>query len=80
MEDGAFIVEKGSICSPIQKNSKRTPELLKKAVIRDNVLQEDVVCPSPSSAGWIVLNQSNNGWKEWKNSDGKPIGIYRTTI
>ena len=37
---------------------------------------------SPSFAGAIVMNQSNNGWDDWKDKDGKPVDIYRkrTTI
>lgn len=32
---------------------------------------------SPSFAGSIVMNQSNNGWTDWKNENGQPIDIYR---
>ena len=32
---------------------------------------------SPSFAGSIVMNQSNNGWTDWKNKDGNPEDIYR---
>ena len=32
---------------------------------------------SPSFAGAVVMNQSNNGWTDWKNSDGQPVDIYR---
>ena len=32
---------------------------------------------SPSFAGAIVMNQSNNGWDDWKDKDGKPVDIYR---
>lgn len=32
---------------------------------------------SPSHAGTVVMNQSNNGWTDWKNSEGQPIDIYR---
>ena len=32
---------------------------------------------SPSFAGSIVMNQSNNGWTDWKNKDGNPVDIYR---
>lgn len=32
---------------------------------------------SPSCAGSVVLNQACDGWTEWKNSDGKPIDVYR---
>ena len=33
---------------------------------------------SPSFAGTVVMNQSNNGWADWYNKDGKPVDIYRT--
>ena len=32
---------------------------------------------SPSFAGTIVMNKSNNGWTDWKNSTGDPVDIYR---
>lgn len=32
---------------------------------------------SPSHAGAIVMNQSNNGWTDWKNDKNLPIDIYR---
>ena len=32
---------------------------------------------SPSFAGAIVMNQSNNGWEDWKDKDGNPVDIYR---
>ena len=32
---------------------------------------------SPSCAGSVVLNQSCDGWIEWKNAAGKTIDIYR---
>ena len=34
------------------------------------------VC-SPSFAGEIVMNQSNNGWTDWRTEDGCSIDIYR---
>lgn len=33
---------------------------------------------SPSHAGAVVMNQSNDGWADWHNKDGRPIDIYRT--
>lgn len=33
---------------------------------------------SPSHAGAVVMNQSNDGWTDWYNKDGQPIDIYRT--
>ena len=32
---------------------------------------------SPSFAGTVVLNASNNGWTDWKNKDREPVDIYR---
>ena len=49
------------------------------AIDNNGELLEDAnlgVC-TPTFAGIIVLNQSNNGWTEWKNISGQPIDIYR---
>jgi hypothetical protein len=75
VEDKKFIVEKGSQCFPCDKDGM--PEARKKAKINNGILEEDVVCNSPSTAGWVILGNYNNGWKMWKNSDNKPIDIYR---
>ena len=32
---------------------------------------------TPSFVGNIVMNASNNGWQDWKNSNGQPVDIYR---
>ncbi len=75
VEDGLFIVEKGSVCAPVKDGWM--PEVRKNAVIKDNILQEDVECNSPSTAGWIVMGNSNNGWIIWKDEEGQAIDIYR---
>ena len=33
---------------------------------------------SPSHAGTVVMNQSNNGWADWHNGKGQPVDIYRS--
>lgn len=33
---------------------------------------------SPSHAGTVVMNQSNNGWTDWYNEDNQPVDIYRS--
>ena len=43
----------------------------------DNILQEDVECNSPSTAGWIAMGKATNGWEVWKSKDGHPLDIYR---
>ena len=75
VEDGLFIVEKGSICAPL--TARWAPEARKNAVIKKNKLMEDVECNSPSVAGFVVNGRGMNGWIAWKNEDGQPIDIYR---
>ena len=75
VEDKKFIVEKESHCLPCEKDWM--PEARKNAVIENGILQKDVPCNAPSTAGWVVLGRANNGWCVWKNAEGKPIDIYR---
>lgn len=75
VENGRFRVMKGSICAPARKGF--ASEIRKNARIQNNVLLEDVIADTPSSAGNIVLGRSNNGWAEWKDKNGQPIDIYR---
>lgn len=76
VEDGKFVLEKGSICAPLSKSSKPS-RLRNQASIKDNILLEDVVCSSPSTAADIALGTSNDGWKVWKDRDGDSIDLYR---
>lgn len=75
VEDGMFIVLKGSICAPTK--SEWMPDARKNALIENDTLLEDVSCNSPSTAGWVVLGNANNGWTVWKNESGDSIDIYR---
>ena len=75
VEDGSFVVEKGCTCAPIRQGW--APEARRTAPIKNNVLLDDVVVNSPSTAGWIVLGHSNNGWAVWKDKNGQPIDTYR---
>lgn len=75
VEDGTFIVQKGSICAPARDGWN--PEACKNAPIVNNILQVDIETNSPSTAGWIVIGGPNNGWLHWKDKDGHPIDIYR---
>lgn len=75
VSDGKLFVEKGSTCAPTKDGW--IPEARRKAQIKDNVLLETSDANSPSTAGWIVLGHANNGWSVWKDSEGKPIDIYR---
>lgn len=75
VKDGVFTVLKGSLCAPTLTGF--VPEIRKSAKIENNILMEDINCSSPSSAGWIVIGRSNNGWTEWKDKYGQVIDVYR---
>ena len=77
VEDGAFIVKAGAKCLPVNEGVVWTPEPRRTAPIVDGVLQADVVTKSPSTAGWVVLGCSNNGWNVWKDESGKTLDEYR---
>ncbi len=78
VEDGVFIVLKGSVCAPT--NEDWIPESRKVAIIENNILMDDIECNSPSTAGWIILGRANNGWKKWKDKHGNSIDIYRNDL
>ncbi len=75
VKDGIFTLKRGSKCGNTGKGY--IPSVRRNAKIKNNILQEDIVCMNPSSAGWVVIGKSNNGWLEWKDSNGNPIEIYR---
>ena len=75
VKDGVFILLSGSRCG--KAGTGYIPSIRKNAKIVDNILQEDIICNNPSSAGWVVIGKSNNGWIEWKDSKGNPIEKYR---
>lgn len=75
VKDGVFTLQKGSLCGNTGKGY--VPSIRRNAKIKDNVLQEDIICTNPSSAGWVVIGKSNNGWVEWKDSNGNAIELYR---
>lgn len=75
VENGKFIVVKGSQC--LSCNKDWMPESRKNAKIENGILMEDVICKSPSTAGWVVLGNANNGWFTWKTEDGKLIDKFR---
>lgn len=76
VKEGSFIVQKGAICRPVSPE-RWCPRARREAIIKDNVLMEDIECNSPSTASWIPLGTPSNGWHVWKTSSGEPIEIYR---
>ena len=76
VEEGLFIVEKGSVCAPVGKG-EWAPEARRSAVIVNDILQEEVECNSPTTAAWIAMGKRCNGWTLWKNTEEQLIDIYR---
>lgn len=70
-----FVVLKGSTISPTHDSTINSGVIRarNKARIKDNVLQEDVLFSSPSSASQFVVGKSSNGWLEWKTQDKKTL-------
>ena len=74
VKDGLFIVKAGSECFPV---IGLTPKVRDRAIIDEGILQEDVVCHSPSAAATVVMGRNANGWMVWKTINDLPINVYR---
>lgn len=78
VKNGTFTVLKGSICAPLAPSfASKAPAICQTARIENNVLMEDVVCSSPSSAAALVIGNAADGWREWKDANNQPIDTYR---
>ena len=82
VQNGSWTLLKGSILG-ITENSgvSKKAHILRMSMSIDpnGKLLEDVdlgEC-SPSFAGSVVMNASNDGWLDWKNKKGEPVDIYR---
>ena len=75
VENGEFIVLAGAICS--EEQADWIPQARENAPIVNGVLQADVSCKSPSTAGFVVLGRQTNGWHAWLDKDGNKIDVYR---
>ncbi len=82
IKEGIWILKKGSIIgikedAGVSGKAKALRAILsldEKGTLLDDV--ELGLC-TPSLAGTIVMNGSDNGWLDWKNSQGQPVNIYR---
>ena len=82
VNSGVWTLKKGSTLGlsedvGVSKKAKAVRAILP---MDDNgVLMEDYELGecSPSFAGVVVLNASNNGWDDWKNADGQSVKRYR---
>lgn len=82
VENGSWTLKKGSVLGMtedvgVSQKAKTTRMML--PLDNNGNLLEDVALGecSPSFAGTVVMNQSNNGWTDWKDKVGQPIDIYR---
>ena len=82
VQNGSWTLLKGSILG-IYENvgvSKKARKIRLDLPLDENGrLLEDFCLGecSPSFAGAVVLNASNDGWIDWKNKDGCSVDIYR---
>lgn len=76
-----FVVLKGSHLSP-QDDETAFPAIRerRKSILVDSewVLQEDVLCRSPSFAAMLVVGKRANGLTSWKTKDGKTLKSLET--
>lgn len=75
VHSGVFTVLKGSTCCPL--TGTRPPAIRLAAPIEAHRLTDDLDCDSPSTAAWVVLGQSANGWLVWKTESGQSIHLFR---
>ena len=82
ISDGKWTLKKGSLlgCKEDVGVSKRAKSLRAMLSLDENgELLEDCELGecTPSCAGSVVIYASNNGWTDWKNSNGEPVDVYR---
>ena len=82
IKNGMWIKKKGSVLgiaedAGVSKKAKAIRAAL--SMNSDGVLLEDydLGAVTPSLAGCVVLNASDNGWIDWKNKHGEPVDTYR---
>ena len=82
IRDGVWTLKKGSILG-IKEDAgvSGKAKVIRAALSLDGngLLMEDAelgVC-TPSLVGVIVMNASDNGWIDWKNSQGQSMDMYR---
>ncbi|MBQ8946537.1 MAG: GIY-YIG nuclease family protein [Lachnospiraceae bacterium] len=80
IEDGKYIVKQGSLLAQVPTPTcqayikKRREECSE--VIKNGILQEDMVFDKPSGASGFVLYASSNGKIEWRTREGISIGAW----
>ena len=82
VDNGVWTLLKGSILGVTEDvgcSQKAKALRLTMPIDANGKLLEDIELGecSPSFAGSVVMNQSNNGWTDWYNSKNQPIDIHR---
>ncbi|MBR3394331.1 MAG: GIY-YIG nuclease family protein [Oscillospiraceae bacterium] len=79
VEDGKYILLKGSTICPIVKDSmgEGTKKIRSTASINNNELTSDLVVSSVSQASSLAVGSACDGWETWKTEDGEPIDVFR---
>ena len=80
--NGRWTLIKGSIIGIAEdKGSSQKAKSIRATlpIDRNGKLLEDVELGecSPSFVGNLVMNQSINGWTDWKDKKGQPVDVYR---
>jgi hypothetical protein len=82
----SLIVLKGSTVNPIHvpkisdsNRKKRDKQLTEYTELKDGkrIVKEDVCFDTPSGAACFCVGGSANGWKEWKDEEGRELNVYR---
>ena len=77
-----FVVLKGSHISPEDDDTIFPAIRTRRKEIKvdtERVLQEDVLCRSPSFAAMLVIGKHANGLTSWKTKDGRTLKSLETT-
>ena len=82
VEKGRWILLKGSVLgikedAGVSKQARIVRADLPLDLEGQLINDYDLGVCSPSHAGTVVMNSSNNGWAEWRNCNNMPVDIYR---
>ncbi len=85
-QNQSLIVLKGSTVNPVHvpkfsdsDRKKRDRQLAKYTEVKDGqrIVKEDVCFDTPSGAALFCVGGSANGWKEWKDAEGRELNVFR---
>ena len=85
-QNQSLTVLKGSTVNPVHvpkfsdsDRKKRDRQLAKYTEVKDGqrIVKEDVCFDTPSGAALFCVGGSANGWKEWKDEEGRELNVYR---